>query len=285
MIERYLQVNICLLGAFATLLLAVSSEQEYWLVLVSVTGATTGFVLADWIGWCRLNRFVANVAALAAFVWTVRDVMSGYTESQLMGIAKLLVYLQVILQFQQKDVRTYWQLIVLSLLQVVVAAALNLGFLFGFLLVAYLVIVLSAMILFLVYRECLPYTPDAHARRSTKSRPPKSRPPNRRLVDPLTNAADFEDFRRENLSEAMMSWALARQLGSIAFLTLVGSFILFFLIPRKGDAWNSSNRQRSVGFSEESRTKQGFRPYLGKPSTGDEGVLPRFLDAETLQAG
>ncbi len=243
MTERYLQINICILGAFATFMLTVSSEQDHWLVLLSVTAATTSFVLSDWMGWCHLNRIVANIAALAAFALTISDVMGGYTESQLMGIAKLLVYLQVILQFQKKDVRTYWQLIVLSLLQVVVAAALNLGFVFGFLLVIYLFIVLSAMILFLVHRECLPYRPIEKTRKA-------KRRVERRLVDPLTSAADFEQFRRENLSDAMLSWALFRQLTSIACLTLVGSAILFFVIPRRGEAWNSNSRQRTVGFDE-----------------------------------
>ena len=54
-----------------------------------------------------------------------------------MAIANLLIYLQIVLFYQQKNPRLYWQLTVLSLLQVVVSAALNVGFEFGLVLILY----------------------------------------------------------------------------------------------------------------------------------------------------
>ena len=258
MTERYLQFNIAMLGAFATLLLTASSEQGFGLAILAVVVAIVSLFVADWYGWFRFNRIIANIAAVVAFVLTIVDVVDAYTETRLLGIAKLLIYLQMILNFQEKDVRTYWQLIVLSLLQVVVAAALNLGFVFGFLLVLYMFLALSAMILFLAHRECLPFTSrklgiGARSVRRKRRKKQDSTPskPNRRLINPLTNAARFQNFRRENLSNQMLSWALVRQLGSMACLTLIGSAILFFLIPRRGEAWASSNgKQSSVGFTE-----------------------------------
>src|SRR5205809_902710 len=68
-------------------------------------------------------------------------------------VPALLVYLQVILFFQEKNPRLYWQMILLSLLQVVVGAALHLGFAFGVLLLLYTVVALSTMILFFIHRE------------------------------------------------------------------------------------------------------------------------------------
>ena len=59
----------------------------------------------------------------------------------------------MVLLFQQKSVRVYWQLLVLSVLQVVVGAALNLSVLFGVLLVAYLFVALATISLLFIVSE------------------------------------------------------------------------------------------------------------------------------------
>ena len=70
-----------------------------------------------------------------------------------MAIASMLCYLQIVLLFQEKNARIYWQLIVLSMLEVVVGSALDLGPQFGLLLALYAVIALATLILLCVYRE------------------------------------------------------------------------------------------------------------------------------------
>ena len=67
-------------------------------------------------------------------------------------MANVLVFLQAILLFQKKSNRIYWEIIALSLLQVAVASALNLGFIFGIFLMLYVITAFLALALFFVHR-------------------------------------------------------------------------------------------------------------------------------------
>src|SRR5207253_6737373 len=109
--------------------------------------------LTDVLRWLRLNRLLGNGIALIAVVWTLRDFFRVTPEDQLVAIANMLGYLQMVLLFQEKNARVYWQLLVLSLLEVVVAAVLYLGPEFGFLLCLYLALAITTLVLLWIYRE------------------------------------------------------------------------------------------------------------------------------------
>ena len=64
-VERLLQINVATLAALGTLLLGMG-QRSAWLPLFSMIAAGTSVWLTDVTGWFRLNRKVANVAALAA---------------------------------------------------------------------------------------------------------------------------------------------------------------------------------------------------------------------------
>ena len=83
------------------------------------------------------------------------------SEFQALGLAWLLIYLQIILLFQAKDERTYWLLAVLSLLQVVVATLFSQGIFFGVLLAVYMLLGFSAMTLLMMYRQWEHHRPAA----------------------------------------------------------------------------------------------------------------------------
>src|SRR5690606_4425355 len=121
---------------------------------LSVFATVTSILFTDRYQWLRLPRSLGNLAALIALVVCVFDFFQD-RERQLLAIAHLLVYLQIILLYQQKSPRVYWQLIVLSLLLVVVAAALNEHINFGILLVGYLFTSLMAISRLFIPRESL----------------------------------------------------------------------------------------------------------------------------------
>jgi len=151
-LERLLQINIATMAALGTLLLGMGQRSPA-LPLWMLTAAVASVWLTDISGWFRLNRTVTNVAAVAAFcvfLWQLSE-LRGVV--RILAIGNLLVYLQIILLFQEKEVRTYWQLALLSLLQVVVAAAFRQQVLFGILLVVYLFVGLSALVLLFLHRE------------------------------------------------------------------------------------------------------------------------------------
>src|SRR5688500_10206819 len=136
-IDRALQLNTSALAIMGAVFLGLGHESAV-LPLALAVAAVMSATLTSILKWLRLNRIVANVVALAAVIWSLRNFLYITSEGQLLAIADMLVYLQIVLLFQDKTGRVYWQLIVLSLLQVVVAAALHLGPQFGVLLAVYM---------------------------------------------------------------------------------------------------------------------------------------------------
>jgi hypothetical protein len=128
--ERMLPSAVAMVAALGVIMLGMG-QRDLQLSVVALLAVGASFVLTDMTGWLRLNRTVANVAALAAVGVSINDFLRFDRDTQLLAVANLLVYLQIVLLFQEKAPRVYWQILVLSLLQVVISAALNLGALFG----------------------------------------------------------------------------------------------------------------------------------------------------------
>ncbi len=205
-------------------------QRSFALAFLTVMAAVVSIYVTDIRGWIRLNRTVANVAGLIAVSASVANFFHATSEEQLLAVANLLVYLQVVLLFQVKTVRMYWQLLVLSVLQVVVGAALNLDVLFGVLLVAYLFVALAAVSLLFIASEAQRWQRMALRLQSggtdlddqeeaelagARGQPPKSRQfarlrqrhagilqPNRSNRERSTSSCNFPTIFRNNCSAA-----------------------------------------------------------------------------------
>ena len=145
---RFLLAAIAFLG---TLMLGMG-QMDYRLPIVTAVAAALGLYVTDKKKWFRLSGMVANIAAIIAVAISVRDYYEFDAESQLLAIANLLVYLQLIMFFQEKTIRIFWQLLTLSLLQVVVAAALNLSVMFAVLILVYVFLAIAVLMHLHMYR-------------------------------------------------------------------------------------------------------------------------------------
>ena len=151
-VERLLQISIATLTVLGPLLLGVG-ERFPTLPLWVLIAAVSSLWLTDTVGWVQLNRTATNLAAIGALALSIGELSQFQGGVDIPSLARLLVYLQLILLFQKKEFRTYWQLAVLSLVQVIVAAAFNQGASFGLLMIAYLFVGLSALALFFLFRD------------------------------------------------------------------------------------------------------------------------------------
>lgn len=151
-IDRALQWNTAAVAIVGALFLALGHESG-WLPALLAVAAAVSVLVTDLIPRLRLNRVVGNLIAIAAVAWSLYDFLERTSDQQLMAISQMLVILQVLLLFQEKTGRSYWQLLVLSLLQVVVAAALNSGVEFGVLLAVYMVLSLLALVLLCAHHD------------------------------------------------------------------------------------------------------------------------------------
>ena len=249
-VERLLQINMAALAALATLLLGMGNRSAV-LPVVVMLAAIASVWLTDVTGRLRLSRNVANGAALVAALYWLPGLWQLEGTSQILAIANLLVYLQIILLFQKKDIRTYWHLAVLSLLQVVVAAAFNQGFWFGVLLTVYLFGGMSVLTLLFLHRERNRY--DAH--RGAAGEGPAGRPPDVASAPGRWPLADRQPVFSVSAGGRLgVDRELYRRLGVMTAGTLILTGIVFLTVPRLGrTAWRGAapSPQRVVGFSQE----------------------------------
>jgi transglutaminase-like putative cysteine protease len=180
--------------------------------------------------------------------------------AQLLAIANLLIYLQIVLFYQTKNPRLYWQLTVLSLLQVVVSAALNVGFEFGLVLILYAVTAFSTLAVLHVHREGLRVVESAARWRSRRRRGAAESEPQRGELanrwkrwlrrDPITRPL----VSSSRLGRQVLGSGLLKQIAVIGFSTLAFAFVLFFTAPRLDSSTRRSYQTRftrDVGFSEQ----------------------------------
>jgi len=247
-IERALQINTATLTVTSALLLGMGQRDQHLPVLVMIAAAASIW-LTDVAGWFRLNRVVASVLAVGAFLIVFREMFSLDKVLSIRAIAQMLFCLQIILLFQRKDRRIYWQLIVLSLLLVVVATVFNQGALFGLLMVAYLFMALSAMALVFLYHEARCHAPaEATAPARTDSAAPRRWPLG-------AEASSFKgSVAGEGDEEGRPGRDFLRQLVRMGLGALAFTAVVFFILPRFGQpAWRSPfyKQQRMVGYSGE----------------------------------
>ena len=253
-LERSVQIHVGLLATVGAMLLGVA-RGDALLPLLVLFAAATSLVFTDSLNWLRLNRGIANLAALIALFSCLSDFFEAGIRGQLLAVANLLVYLQVILFYQRKNDRLYWQLIVLSLLQVVVSAALNVPVEFGLLLMIYAALAISTLTFFFLYREVARVVRLGRAplRRRSASEPREPREPAwRRLLDssPKVNAL----LSGRQVIAQVTARGLFSQITAMGLTTLVFSLVLFYAAPRSGVSWGRAvipRAQNLVGFSPE----------------------------------
>ena len=240
-VESLLQISLLTQIVLSTLLLSMG-QQNLIYAFVALLLAITSFVVTDLRGYIRLGRNAASLASLlACFALALQMIRNP--ESQLLNVANILVYLQIISMFQQKDDRIYWSLLALSLLQVIVASALNLGLLFGILLGFYLLNAIITLSLFYVLRQIRPFL---MARRVPSSR--QSATTTGKTKEKLIVAEDADPATQ------ILNRGFRRRLIWMIFITALSTIVVFFAIPRfTNSAWEESdqNQVSSVGFTEE----------------------------------
>ena len=255
--QRLLQIHVAVLTSLAALLLGLGQRSAV-MPLVVWLATMISFWLTDVAGYVRLNRLVANVANVAALVIALRGLVPFDRVSQILAIANMLVYLQLVQLFRKKDTAIYWHLIVLSILEVVAAALLSQGFWFGLLLVVYLFVGLGTLSLVFM-----------HSERSRQSR----------LAAP-TEVGLRPVFTAAPCGRVGINRELIGRLTGMGLATLALGLAVFLFVPRMGTgAWRGGfgAPRMGVGFSRNVELGELGR-ILENP---EETMRIEFCDDET----
>src|SRR3954465_2122320 len=151
-LDRALQFHAAALAVFGAVFIGLGRESALAPTLTALA-CLAAVVICDILALVRLHRWMANLLAIAAVIWSLRGFFQVTSDEKLVAIANMLCYLQVVLLLQEKTGRVYWQILVLSILQLVVAAALDLGPQFALLLGLYGLVALSTLVLLCIHRE------------------------------------------------------------------------------------------------------------------------------------
>jgi protein-glutamine gamma-glutamyltransferase len=296
-LERLLQITIAALAAMGTALLGMGQREEL-LPLAMCFAAGMSVWITDIKGLFRLSRKWANFAMLALALILLPSLYPFQSQDQAQDFARFLAYLQIILLFQKKDSRIYWQLLMLSMLQVLVGSLSGPGVFFGILLVTYMLAATLGLTLMTLGRyggqgekiEKSERNPRNDNRLLTAAIPPGGSPgakddtrsvPTTGLRWPwIDQEPQFVGIPAESGRQGV-GRELIRRLARMSFFTFGLTLVLFILVPRFGQFGVSGGAalrsQRMVGFSDQ--VTLGVMGQLIENS--DEVLRIRFLDHAT----
>jgi hypothetical protein len=257
-LERLLQIVLAGMMVLATMLFGAGHRARLliWCVIILAVAA---IYLVDVTRRFQLKRGWANLFSVTAVAIWLAESMVLVGEMQLIAVTYVLLFLQLILMFQAKGQRVYWQLIVLSVAQAAVASALAPGLLFAILLVAYVVLGVLALCMLLMLRELARFDRSAPALAAASA-------PALSVYDPVAPAERAPAWRSASaarpalqfvggaapLPEESFRRTLAAQTTAIVLGTLVSTGLVFVFFPRvEREREGFDDEVRSVGFSKE----------------------------------
>ena len=239
-IERLLPFMILVTIGLSALLLGMG-QGDFEPFIVAVLGAVAAFALVDGLKWFCLPQWLANLLAIIVTIVTVSNFyFTNDSVRHLLGVGKLLVYLQTILLFQRKSSRVYWQVMVLGLLQIVVGAVFNLGFEGGVLFIGYMMVAGITMMLLHLYQ----------GRQQNRFR--------NEDYGSFANNATLSGVSRPiavSRNPVLPSGVMRRMVGSFGVFAvgaLVFSILLFYFLPRDRSSWSGPDEveMRMTGFDK-----------------------------------
>jgi len=251
-VKRLIQVATLILVTTSGMLLGLSLASPQ-VVLIAVGGALMGYLCCDFFGWFRIDGLLANLTSIIILIISMKNFFPEDSAGKLVAVANLLVYLQTMLMFQEKTPRLIWQVLVLSLLQVVVAAIFSLNFEGGLLFLFYFVIAGITMALQSIHlgnSELLRQNQNSARRmlgNPSRSLATKSTRGNT-LPERVATASHFGSQTTPVISMpaliqdiAPTHWLSSRPLFSQLLLWLVitwcFSAIMFYMVPRHTRPW------------------------------------------------
>ncbi len=230
-VDRIQQLIMLVLVACSGCLLGIG-QQNLSISLLAVSAAILSFVLNDWLQAVRLGRWVANVVALLVTAYALRGFFHSDSPQQLLMIANLLIYLQIVLLFQVKTPRVYWQILVLSLLQIVVAAAFNIRLEGGIVFFCYLLVSGIAMVILQVHSQTFQIL---MANRKTVNSMGLGHPSMAQNPAPLILAMHDQVCPNRRPLVAMI-----RQVFALGIVAIGFAAVTFYLIPRDEISWTGN---------------------------------------------
>lgn len=245
-----LQINLLVMVLISGLLLGWSMG-SISIMVVAIAGAFLGFIICDWLDLFRIEGVLANVVTWGILVFVMWNFFSVDGPGKLVAVATMLTYLINVLMFQRKTPRLIWQLLVLSLLQIVLGAIFSLDFEAGMLFLGYFFVVGLVLFQQSIYIQRFRIeSQNISAAQSAKLRfaPAQVGPAQADPQSPTTTGENSKPLVFfDSKAQTPLSWrTLLTQLALWGFLTFAFASTLFHMAPRNASPWRGPTRSIST---------------------------------------
>jgi hypothetical protein len=147
---------LSVMPCLSTLMLGIGQDDILLPVLMLVAACLSLYV-TDYKRLIRLGDWTVNVLILIIVFMTIGDILRHWGEALAISIVRTLVFVEIVLLFREKDSKLCWQILLISLLQVLVASAMQQSMIFGVILIIYLFAGLCTLTLIFLRNENLYY--------------------------------------------------------------------------------------------------------------------------------
>lgn len=122
------------------------ADRSVWLGMLGLAGGMAAWLMVESPRGKPLPRLLINGVALAVAAWLVYTIVQG--EALIVGLGRFILFMQLFKLFERKADRDWSQLMALSLMQLVCGSIISASFIYGLIMLAYLVIALLTVLLF-----------------------------------------------------------------------------------------------------------------------------------------
>ncbi|MDR2643173.1 MAG: DUF3488 and transglutaminase-like domain-containing protein [Planctomycetaceae bacterium] len=151
-----LAIMLSVMPCLSTLMLGVGQD-DIFLPILMLVAACLSLYITDYKRLIRLGDWTVNVLILTIVFFTIGDILRNWGEALAISIVRTLVFVEIVLLFREKESKLCWQILLISLLQVLVASAMQQNMIFGVLLIIYLFAGLCTLALVFLRNENLYY--------------------------------------------------------------------------------------------------------------------------------
>ncbi|MDR1964257.1 MAG: DUF3488 and transglutaminase-like domain-containing protein [Planctomycetaceae bacterium] len=145
-------ITLGLITCLSSFMLGLGQNESMLPILMFIAAAAS-FYLTDYRRMIRLGDWTVNVLVLIIVFCTFGEMIRNRGEDLAFSIARVLVFVEMVLLFREKETRFCWQILLISLLQVVVATVMQQSILFVFLLMVYVFIGLCTFVMIFLQKE------------------------------------------------------------------------------------------------------------------------------------
>lgn len=139
-LSKSIAITLGFITCLSSFMLGLGQE-DFLLPFLMFVAAAASIYLTDFRRWIRLGDWTVNIIILLIVFSSLGEIFYNLfnyrNEALAFSIARTLVFIEMVLLFREKETRFCWQILLISLLQVVVAATMQQSLFFGFLLIVY----------------------------------------------------------------------------------------------------------------------------------------------------